>query len=47
MFTYIIASYGIAGEVASSSSGRANRNRSTRNLGTGGARGREARRGLA
>ena len=44
--TYTSASYRIAG-VASSSSGRADRDRSTRSLGTGGARGRGARRGLA
>jgi len=45
--TYTSASYRIAGGVASSSSERADRGRSTRSLGTGGARGRGARRGLA
>jgi hypothetical protein len=45
MFIYTLASYRIAGEVASSSSGGANQVRSTRSSGTGGVRGRRARRG--
>jgi hypothetical protein len=44
MFTYA-PSYRIAGGVASSSSGGANRVRSIRSSGTGGVRGRRARRG--
>jgi hypothetical protein len=45
MFTYALASYRITGGVASSSSGGANRVRSIRSSGTGGVRGRWARRG--
>jgi hypothetical protein len=45
MFTYALASYRIAGWIASISSGGANRVRSTRSSGTGGVRGRRARRG--
>jgi hypothetical protein len=44
MFTYTIASYRIVGGVASSSSEKADQDRSTRNPGTGGARERGARR---
>jgi hypothetical protein len=45
IFTYTLASYRIVGGSASSSARGADRVRSTRNSGTGGARGRRARRG--
>jgi hypothetical protein len=45
IFTYAIASYRIVGGVASSSSGGADRVRSTRSSDTGGVWGRQARRG--
>jgi hypothetical protein len=45
MFTYALASYRIVGGVASSSVGRASLDRSAGAPGTGGARGRRARRG--
>jgi hypothetical protein len=47
MFTYAIASYRIAGGVAGSSAERVDLDRSARAPGTGGARGRGARRGVA
>jgi hypothetical protein len=47
MFTYVIALYRIAGGVAGSSAGGANLDRSARAPGTGGARGRGTRRGVA
>jgi hypothetical protein len=47
MFTYAIASYRIAGGVASSNIGRADRGRSAGTPGIGGVRGRGARGGLA
>jgi hypothetical protein len=47
MITYAIASYKIAGGVVGSSAGRADLDRSARAPGTGGARGRGTRRGVA
>jgi hypothetical protein len=47
MFTYALASYMIAGGGAGSSTGRASLDRSAGAPGTGGARGRRARRGAA
>jgi hypothetical protein len=47
MVTYAIASYRIAGGVTGSSAGRADLDRSVRAPGTGGARGRGTRRGVA
>jgi hypothetical protein len=47
MFTYTLASYRIAGGIASSSTGRAGLDRSAGAPGIGGVRGRGARRGAA
>jgi hypothetical protein len=47
MFTYVIASYKIAGGVVGSSAGGADLDRSARAPGTGGARGRGTRRRVA